>query len=145
MRAQQIIRLACDIKSVWKTNNPFEIAEKYGIKVLIRNVNIGDFKAQTLKMEGYPTIISINGLYSTLTQKVLCAHELGHPLWHTEPINLLNVTTKNVHKNVEYEANLFAVALLCNEDEFNMPLAKMSNAVLKSILDCNVSYGQGEN
>ena len=33
MRAQQIIRLACDIKSVWKTNNPFEIAEKYGIKV----------------------------------------------------------------------------------------------------------------
>ena len=43
-----------------------------------------------------------------------------------------------------YEANLFAVALLCNEDEFNMPLAKMSNAVLKSILDCNVSYGQGE-
>lgn len=78
MRAQQIIRLACDIKSVWKTNNPFEIAEKYGIKVLIRNVNIGDFKAQTLKMEGYPTIISINGLYSTLSQKVLCAHELGH-------------------------------------------------------------------
>lgn len=73
MRAQQIIRLACDIKSVWKTNNPFEIAEKYGIKVLIRNVNIGDFKAQTLKMEGYPTIISINGLYSTLSQK-FCVH-----------------------------------------------------------------------
>ena len=144
MRAQQIIRLACDIKSVWKTNNPFEIAEKYGIKVLIRNVNIGDFKAQTLKMEGYPTIISINGLYSTLSQKVLCAHELGHALLHTEPINHFDVTTKNVHTNVEYEANLFAVALLCNEDEFNMPLAKMSNAVLKSILDCNVSYGQGE-
>ena len=114
MRAQQIIRLACDIKSVWKTNNPFEIAEKYGIKVLIRNVNIGDFKAQTLKMEGYPTIISINGLYSTLSQKVLCAHELGHALLHTEPINHFDVTTKNVHTNVEYEANLFAVALLCN-------------------------------
>lgn len=94
MRAQQIIRLACDIKSVWKTNNPFEIAEKYGIKVLIRNVNIGDFKAQTLKMEGYPTIISINGLYSTLSQKVLCAHELGHALLHTEPINHFDVTTK---------------------------------------------------
>lgn len=109
MRAQQIIRLACDIKSVWKTNNPFEIAEKYGIKVLIRNVNIGDFKAQTLKMEGYPTIISINGLYSTLSQKVLCAHELGHALLHTEPINHFDVTTKNVHTNVEYEANLFAV------------------------------------
>ena len=108
MRAQQIIRLACDIKSVWKTNNPFEIAEKYGIKVLIRNVNIGDFKAQTLKMEGYPTIISINGLYSTLSQKVLCAHELGHALLHTEPINHFDVTTKNVHTNVEYEANLFA-------------------------------------
>jgi Zn-dependent peptidase ImmA (M78 family) len=107
-------------------------------------VNIGDFKAQTLKMEGYPTIISINGLYSTLSQKVLCAHELGHALLHTEPINHFDVTTKNVHTNVEYEANLFAVALLCNEDEFNMPLAKMSNAVLKSILDCNVSYGQGE-
>lgn len=140
MRAQQIIRLAYDIKSVWKTNNPFEIAEKYGIKVLVRNVNIGDFKAQTLKMEGYPTIISINGLYGTLAQKVLCAHELGHALLHTEPINHFDITTKNVHTNVEYEANLFAVALLCNEDEFNMPLSKMSNAVLKSILDCNVCY-----
>lgn len=142
MKAQQIIRLANDIKSVWKTNNPFEIAEKYGIRVLVRNVNIGDFKAQTLKMEGYPTIISINGLYSELSQKVLCAHELGHALLHTEYINHFDITTKNVHTNVEYEANLFAVALLCEEDEFNMPLSKMSGAVLKSILDCNVDYKQ---
>ena len=44
MRAQQIISLPDDIKSVWKTNNPFEIAEKYGIKVLIRNVNIGTLR-----------------------------------------------------------------------------------------------------
>jgi Zn-dependent peptidase ImmA (M78 family) len=138
MKAQQIIRLANDIKSVWKTSNPFEIAEKYGIRVLIRNVNIDNFKAQTLKMEGYPTIISINGLYSTLAQRVLCAHELGHALLHTEYINHFDVTTKNVHTNVEYEANLFAVALLCDEADFNMPLSKMSGAVLKGILDYNV-------
>ena len=94
MRTQQIIRLACDIKSVWKTNNPFEIAEKYGIKVLIRNVNIGDFKAQTLKMEGYPTIISINGLYSTLSQKVLCAHELGHALFIQNRLTILMLRQK---------------------------------------------------
>lgn len=94
MRAQQIIRLACDIKSVWKTNNPFEIAEKYGIKVLIRNVNIGDFKAQTLKMEGYPTIISINGLYSTLSQKVLCAHELDTPCCIQNRLTILMLRQK---------------------------------------------------
>lgn len=73
MRAQQIIRLACDIKSVWKTNNPFEIAEKYGIKVLIRNVNIGDFKAQTLKWKGIRRLYLLMA-YTARCHKKFCVH-----------------------------------------------------------------------
>mgnify|MGYP007084131404 CR=1 FL=1 len=73
MRAQQIIRLACDIKSVWKTNNPFEIAESNGIKVLIRNVNIGDFKAQTLKMKGIRRLYLLMA-YTARCHKKFCVH-----------------------------------------------------------------------
>ena len=38
----------------------------------------------------------------------------------------------------EYEANLFAVSLLFDDDQFNMPILEMSNYILKSILDWNI-------
>ena len=119
------------MKIIWKPRDQ-SIALTNNLNILINAGHPIVTKRNRLRQDRY---MIVTGLFT---------HELGHALLHTEPINHFDVTTKNVHTNVEYEANLFAVALLCNEDEFNMPLAKMSNAVLKSILDCNVSYGQGE-
>lgn len=42
-------------------------------------------------------------------------------------------------KNVEYEANLFAVSLLFNESDFNMKVLNMSNYLLKQVLDYNIA------
>ena len=69
----------------------------------------------------------------------MCAHELGHEILHSDDINNFAVTSKNTFKNVEYEANLFAVSLLLNESDFNMKVLNMSNYLLKQVLDYNIA------
>ena len=95
-------------------------------------------KAFTVKMEAYPTMIMLNAAYDKKSRMVLCAHELGHALLHEEGMNHFSVNEKNVFTNTEYEANLFAVSLLFDDDQFNMPISEMSNYILKSILDWNI-------
>lgn len=141
MQTKDIIALARDIKHAWQTSNPYEIAERLGIVVLHRDTNLKDFTAQTIKFPGYPTIISINNAYTELSQKVLCAHELGHALLHEDCINHFAITSKNVTKNVEQEANLFAIALLTDDsidDDLTVPLTSMNNYLLKCIMDYNI-------
>lgn len=141
MNAQDIIALARDIKNSWHTNDPYKIAERFGIVVLHRENNIKGFTAQTIKMAGYPTIISINAAYTDFSKKVLCAHELGHALLHEDCVNHFAFTSKNVATNVEQEANLFAIALLTDSDvdaDLAIPLTNMNNYLLKSIMDHNL-------
>lgn len=141
MTPREIINYARDIKHYLGTNNPYTIASYYGIQVLIRESCIKDFTAQTIKSEKYPTIISINSKYDDFSQRVLCAHELGHALLHSEGINHFAVTSQNVMTNVESEANLFAIALLSDDniDEILVtPLDRLSGYILKSIMDYNV-------
>ena len=138
LNANEIISLARNLKKYYSTDDPFVIAEAFGIRVLPRFKGVKDFKAHTIKIEGYPTIININGKLSAVSQKVLCAHELGHALMHEETINHFDITRANLATNAEYEANLFAVALLFDEKKFNVPLERMSGSVLKSIMDYNI-------
>lgn len=137
MKAQEIIDLANDIKKTWKTKNPFEIAKRLGFLVMVRESKMKDFKAQTIQTDGYPTIISINKRYSDTGQSVLCAHELGHALLHTGT-NHFKVTEANMRTNVEYEANLFAVALLFEQSELSISMEKMANSTLRALLDYNI-------
>ena len=141
MNAKDIISLARDIKDTWKTNDPFTIAKHLGIVVLFRDNCINGFTAQTVKFDGYPTIISINDSFTDFSKKVLCAHEIGHALLHADSINHFAITSKNISTNVEREANLFAIALLANNniDEYiDIPLENLSNYLLKSIMEYNI-------
>lgn len=141
MQAKDIIALARNIKKSWQTNDPYEIAERFGIVILEREPEIKDFKAHTMKFPGYPTVITINSNYSLYARKVLCAHELGHALLHNECVNHFAVTSENAATNVELEANLFAVALLTDDSidrKLAMPLASMNNYLLKEILEFNI-------
>jgi len=137
VRAEEIIEIVEELKCSLKTADPFEIAEVLGIKVNFWDSKMKDFTAQTFKAEGYQTIISIGSKYSNRARKVLCAHELGHAILHTG-VNYYKVTEKNVQTMVEYEANLFAVALLFEEEELSIPINKMSNSTLKILLDYNL-------
>lgn len=142
MNHEDIVNLARNFKKYWNTNNPYEIADRLGIVVMHRNSTIKDFTAQTVKMDGYPTIISINDNFTEFSKKVLCAHELGHALLHENYVNHFATTSSNITTNVELEANLFAIALLTDDDinnHINIPIEKMNNYLLKTILDYNIS------
>ena len=140
MDAKDIIAFANDIKNTWGTNDPMVIAERLGIHVLVRKANVKGFKAHTIQMEGYPTVISVNAAYTPGSRGVLCAHELGHALLHQKQlINYFdNMRAKDIHSTLEYEANLFAVALLSSEEQYSIPFCEMSGAVLKYIMDYNI-------
>ena len=143
MRAADIVALAKGLRDSWNTNDPFEIAKKFGIEVLFREVAIKGFTAQTIKIPGYPTIISINDAFNEKSKKILCAHELGHALLHDESVNHFSVTKRNVMTYVERDANLFAVALLIDDEteaQLSGPLVNMENHLLKAILDYNIVY-----
>ena len=140
MKAKEIKKLAGELKANYNTQDPFKIADRFGIKTIISKTLPADRKAYTVRSENYPTMIIINGRYEQRSQMVLCAHELGHALLHPEGVNNFAVTSDNAFKNVEYEANLFAVSLLFNEDDFNMNILDMGNFLLKQVLDYNIVW-----
>ena len=143
MNAKSILKFVKELKNTLNTNDPYEIAKYYGIQVLHKESPLKDFTAHTIKFPNYPTIIAINDAYTDFSKKVLCAHELGHALLPHDSINHFKTTTKNLNTTVEQEANLFALALLSEDDiddTLKMPLASMDNYLLKSIMDYNVQF-----
>ena len=133
---EEIMEFARDIRRNWG-RNPFRIAEICGIKVTESDAKVPS--GTTICMPGYPTIISIFGARTEAARRVLCAHELGHALLHSEKtINRFNGTSDGVQSRCEYEANLFAVMLLFDENEFNRPVSDMDNWMLKAVLDYNL-------
>jgi len=136
VRTKEIIAFANELKRVYG-KDPFKIAERYGYKVAFWDYKIKDFTAMIIKSDIHAPIISINNKYSETGKMVLCAHELGHVFLH-EGINHFKVTKENINSSVEYEANLFAVALLFEQSELSMRIDKMSNSTLKILLDYNI-------
>ena len=141
MIQDDIIRFVKEIKETWHTDDPFAIAEKFGILVSVRTSCLPDFTAQTIKMNGYPTMISINSAYDEFSRRILCAHELGHALLHNNGVNHYSIAYSHELEKLEREANLFAIMLLCDDinSRLDMPVEHMSNYILKSILDFNLS------
>ena len=136
MRSKDIIALAQELKK-YLGSDPFEIAKHYGINVIKKDSAMKNFKASIVKANGYSTTIFINERFSELSQKVLCAHELGHALLH-EGTNTFAVTSNNVGTNVEYEANLFAVCLLFEQKDIGINFSKMDNYTLQTLLEFNL-------
>lgn len=140
MRATEIIQLVKNIRAKlnWDNlNDPGVICNILDIPIRQITLNPKIYPAYTTNIFGKP-VISLNVHYTMLSQLVLCAHELGHALLHAD--NYYN-GFHGENPQQEYEANLFAVALLFTENQyelFNTPLEKMSNSELKCILDTNI-------
>ncbi len=132
---KSIIHYANMLKKRHNTNDPIAIARAFNYIVWFPSDISTDFlKATTRKKRDGSRLITINSSYDELSRKVLCAHELGHIiLGHKLK---LEYGDKNI--SYEYGANLFAVALLFDTDDFNIPITQMSNYILKTILDKNV-------
>lgn len=135
MTKENIILYAKILRNVFETTDAVEIAHRLRYNVGFIKTGTQYLKANTYKFEDGLKVILINDNYDAVSKNVLCAHELGHAVFNHE--NKSNYKDTNLAN--EYEVNLFAVALLFDEDAFNIPLAEMSNYTLQSILDANIT------
>lgn len=97
-----------------KTTDPFEIASRKDISVTFENLgNTLGFYSTYKRMK----FIHINNQIDEITQRFVCAHELGHALLHPKANTpfLRNQTLFSVDR-LEVEANTFAVELLLSDD-----------------------------
>ncbi|KXI90940.1 hypothetical protein ACS47_08615 [Bacillus cereus] len=97
-----------------QTTNPFEIASRKNINVMFENLgNTLGFYSTYKRMK----FIHINNQIDEITQRFVCAHELGHALLHPKANTpfLRNQTLFSVDR-LEVEANTFAVELLLSDD-----------------------------
>ncbi|WP_338630606.1 ImmA/IrrE family metallo-endopeptidase [Clostridium baratii] len=134
MESNEIIQLAKNLKELYG-NNPIDICNKLNIKINYIKLRPSIYPAYTIKLSEKP-VINLNSHFTDLSQKVLCAHELGHALMHEDKlINEFNDDNNGIY---EYEANLFAVSLLFNEKDFNIEFSNMDNYLLKGLLDMNI-------
>ncbi|MDH5161476.1 ImmA/IrrE family metallo-endopeptidase [Heyndrickxia oleronia] len=102
---------------VYKTNCPFKIAKKLGIEIVYEDLGktLGYFN-QFCRIK----IIHINEKTSEYQKMFICAHELGHAIFHPEANTpFLKKKTLFSTDKIELEANLFAVRLLFSKDYYD--------------------------
>lgn len=139
LTSNEIVEIAMKLKEKYNTNNPFKIAEMEGIACNFANFRKNVMPAYIIKpFEDKPPCICINSNFDKKSQQVFCAHELGHAILHKNPCN--HFDGNSLSNSNEYEANLFAIALLFDPHLFNMNIQRMDNYILRSILDYNVNY-----
>ncbi len=125
----RIARLGEEAVERYGTRNPFSLAEKMGVNVLVRQ----DFQ----KLKGmYKVILGqrfvfLNGKMRRREAREVLAHELGHDALHRDMAKdsvvqdhfILDMTLKP-----EYEANLFASSLLFSDEQI-LELLQEGNTV----------------
>lgn len=96
------------------TTNPFEIAKRKNIIVLFEDLGNTLGFYNTYKRFKF---IHINNKIDEITQRFVCAHELGHAVLHPKANTrfLRNQTFFSVDR-LEIEANTFAVELLLTDE-----------------------------
>lgn len=105
---------ALKIAEKHETTNPFEIARRKNIIVLFEDLGNTLGFYNTYKRFKF---IHINNTIDEVTQRFVCAHELGHALLHPKANTpfLRNQTFFSVDR-LEIEANTFAVELLLTDE-----------------------------
>ncbi|PFC88526.1 hypothetical protein CN272_11155 [Bacillus anthracis] len=98
----------------YKTTDPFEIAKQKSITVLYADLGNTLGFYNTYKRFKF---IHINNQIDEITQRFVCAHELGHAVLHPKANTpfLRNQTFFSIDR-LEIEANTFAVELLLTDE-----------------------------
>ncbi|MBE6549018.1 MAG: ImmA/IrrE family metallo-endopeptidase [Ruminococcaceae bacterium] len=99
------------------SHDPFELCDALGIRV--RYMQLKKVKGFYFYQSRIRTIV-LNAELEEETQRILCAHELGHACLHSDM--LINMRTlhgyepHNAKNASEYEANVFAAELLISDE-----------------------------
>ncbi|MGN1073474.1 MAG: ImmA/IrrE family metallo-endopeptidase [Eubacteriales bacterium] len=99
------------------TRDPFDIARQTG--ALVRYKELGSLKGMYLCLGGERFIV-IHPALPSAVRRVVCAHELGHDRLHRAQAQchaLHEFAVQTGGDRTEYEANVFAAALLIDEQE----------------------------
>lgn len=138
MRKQEIVEFATGLKRTYHTCDPYKLAEIFGIRVEEQHSCTRWFKAQAVKFKGYAPYIVINGNYDERSRRVMCAHELGHIFLHDETLNNFANPYSKINMEAEYEANLFALALLEDRDNLIMDMEDIPAYLVHTIVENSV-------
>ena len=105
-----VIKLVRDLKQKYQSANPFIICEKMGITIEFVPF-LTNPKGQFQVILDEPIIFLNDSLKYSEERFYICAHELGHALFHNE-LSSYYVSTRNARSKSESEANCFATNLI---------------------------------
>lgn len=132
MRIEQKINRALQfISNECNTIDPFEICDRFGIKIVYKNYNVEVMKGCMIKIADDNMIMYINCNLSKKSKEIICAHELGHALLHDNTGNYFH--GGDIEK--EFEANLFVAYLLLDQSDYSIRFENMSSYILQNAID----------
>lgn len=99
----------------YQTRDPFEIARQLGIQVFYGHYGtIRGYYNKIIQQR----MIHINEALDEQQQTIVCAHELGHAIFHPDTNTpFLRANTFFAVSRLELEANKFAADLLWSDDD----------------------------
>ncbi len=113
-----IKKIVQDLKNKYNTNDPFELARFKNVHIIPWNLHeeINGF----YKYDKRNKYIFINSNLDEISQRFVCAHELGHSQLHPR-VNtpFLRENTLYSTNRIEVEANTFAVELIIPDSVIN--------------------------
>lgn len=108
---------AAHLAEQYRTNDPFALAESVGAEVVF--ADLGALKGLYTCIDDSRFLVVGNHLDDD-TARIVCAHELGHDQLHRALVHnsfLRETDLFRMNDATEYEANLFAAALLLPDEE----------------------------
>lgn len=116
---KKIERIAANLAQKYGTASPFELCDYLDIDVIYQELPqcVRGFFIKILKS----FVVVINNTVDEDEARVVCAHELGHIILHSETNSIsLNSRTHLCTSKYEHEADLFAVNFLLQNETFSL-------------------------
>lgn len=114
----KIIEYVTELKHLYGSSDPFFICEKLDINIICIDLpmQVKGFYVKFLESK----IIYINCHINEKQKRYICAHELGHAIFH-ENINSMFINKKSspISKKYRNQADCFAACLLIDENFFD--------------------------
>lgn len=117
MSTSGIKTLAEKVVKKFKSRDPFYICKQLGVNVEF--YDLGSLKGMYTVIKRYRFVV-VNSECDYRTQKIVCAHELGHDLFHRKfasDNSLREFMIYDMSSRPEYEANVFASHVLLDEKD----------------------------
>jgi len=114
-----IYEIVEELKTKYRSSDPFELCDYLGVKVAV--TYLGSLKGLYTFIDDVPVIL-ISSAIKRIPQLLVCAHELGHHVLHSDIAKqgaLREFTFFNMRDKTEAEANRFMANLNIEDDELD--------------------------